>query len=59
MGELEDRLHLHAHSIDIAHPEGGRLRATASLPPHMVQAWRLFGFDAKRAEDPFEELSAR
>ena len=38
MGELEDRLHLHARSIDIAHPDGRRLRATAPLPPHMLQA---------------------
>lgn len=59
MGELEDRLHLHAHSIDIAHPEGGRIKATAEMPPHMKAAWRLFGFDAKRFEDPFEDIRAR
>ena len=45
LGELEDRLHLHARSIDIAHPEGGRLHAVATLPPHMMHAWELFGFD--------------
>lgn len=53
LGELENRLHLHARSIDIAHPEGGRLRATAPLPPHMQHAWRLFGFDPDAAADPF------
>jgi 23S rRNA pseudouridine955/2504/2580 synthase len=53
MGELEDRLHLHARSIDIAHPDNGRLRATAPLPPHMVHAWRLFGFDVASTIDPF------
>ena len=53
LGELEDRLHLHARSIDIAHPEGGRLRVTAPLPPHMAHAWRLFGFDPNSADDPF------
>jgi len=53
MGELEDRLHLHARSIDIAHPDSGRLRATAPLPAHMVHAWRLFGFDAASKIDPF------
>jgi 23S rRNA pseudouridine955/2504/2580 synthase len=53
MGELEDRLHLHARSIDIAHPDNGRLRVTAQLPPHMVHAWRLFGFDAASTIDPF------
>jgi 23S rRNA pseudouridine955/2504/2580 synthase len=55
LGELEDRLHLHARSIDMAHPEGGRLRAIASLPPHMLHAWRLFGFDPNKAADPFAD----
>lgn len=54
MGELEDRLHLHARSIDIPHPEGGRLSAVAPLPPHMLHAWRLFGFDPNHSGDPFE-----
>jgi len=45
-GELENRLHLHARSIDIASPEGGRLKIAAPLSPHMAHAWRLFGFDA-------------
>ena len=43
-GEIENRLHLHARSIDIAHPEGGRLQVTAPLPPHMQKTWRLLGF---------------
>ncbi|HEY4264664.1 MAG TPA: RluA family pseudouridine synthase [Micropepsaceae bacterium] len=55
LGELEDRLHLHARSIDMAHPEGGRLRATAPLSPHMVHAWRLFGFDPNSTADPFAD----
>ena len=52
-GELQDRLHLHARTIDISHPEGGRLMVTAPLPPHMREAWALFGFDANDASDPF------
>ena len=52
-GEIEDRLHLHARSIDIAHPEGGRLKITAPLPPHMLKSWQLFGFNAEEARDPF------
>jgi 23S rRNA pseudouridine955/2504/2580 synthase len=51
-GEIENRLHLHARSIDIAHPDGGRLHATASLPPHMVKTWELLGFDPD-TENPF------
>ena len=55
LGEIEDRLHLHARSIDIAHPDGGRLRVTAALPPHMMKTWRLLGFDPDYAADPFAE----
>jgi 23S rRNA pseudouridine955/2504/2580 synthase len=55
LGELENRLHLHARSIDIAHPEGGRLRVTAPLSPHMEHAWRLFGFDGRETDDPFAD----
>jgi 23S rRNA pseudouridine955/2504/2580 synthase len=53
LGALENRLHLHARSIDIASPAGGRLKAVAPLPPHMKQAWDLFGFDAEAGLDPF------
>ena len=55
LGELEDRLHLHARAIDIAHPDGGRLRAVAPLPPHMRRAWKLFGFDPDRRADLFDQ----
>jgi 23S rRNA pseudouridine955/2504/2580 synthase len=44
-GEIENRLHLHARSIDIAHPDGGRLNVMAPLPPHMLKTWHLLGFD--------------
>ncbi|HEX3431863.1 MAG TPA: RluA family pseudouridine synthase [Rhizomicrobium sp.] len=47
-GEIENRLHLHARAIDIAHPESGRLRVTAPLPAHMARSWKLLGFDPDR-----------
>lgn len=53
-GAIENRLHLHARSIDIAHPDGGRLRVTAPLPPHMLKSWTLLGFDPDAGGDPFE-----
>jgi 23S rRNA pseudouridine955/2504/2580 synthase len=59
MGEIEDRLHLHARSIDIAHPDGGRLSAVAGLPPHMLHSWRLFGFAPDDRSDPFAELRTK
>jgi 23S rRNA pseudouridine955/2504/2580 synthase len=52
-GEIADKLHLHARAIDIAHPDGGRLRVTAPLPPHMKQTWKLFGFSVDDKRDPF------
>ncbi len=44
-GGIQKKLHLHARHIDIPHPDGGRLKVTAPLPPHMVQSWNLLGFD--------------
>lgn len=52
-GAIEDRLHLHARAIDIAHPDGGRLRVTAPLPPHMAKSWDMLGFDKEDPSDPF------
>lgn len=52
-GEIENRLHLHARSIDIARPDGGRLAVAAPLPPHMLKSWTLLGFDAEMTANPF------
>lgn len=45
-GAIADKLHLHARSIDIPHPDGGRLQITAPLPEHMRKSWELFGFNS-------------
>jgi 23S rRNA pseudouridine955/2504/2580 synthase len=50
-----ERLHLHARSLTIPLPQGGLLRVTAPLSPHMRQSWEFFGF-ASDAENPFSEL---
>ena len=52
-GDIADKLHLHARSIDIGRPDGGRLQASAPLPPHMVKSWTLLGFDPDDRRDPF------
>jgi len=49
-GGMQDKLHLHARHIDIPHPNGGRLKVTAPMPPHMVQSWNLIGFDMANGE---------
>lgn len=58
-GELADRLHLHARAIVIAHPKGGRLRVTAPLSPHMLKAWKLFGFNPNDKRDPFAAMKKK
>jgi 23S rRNA pseudouridine955/2504/2580 synthase len=58
-GAIADRLHLHARSIDIARPDGGRLVATAPLPDHMLKSWELLGFDADDMSDHFAKSRKR
>ncbi len=50
---ISNKLHLHARSIALPHPSGGTLSVAAPLPEHMLETWRLFGFDANNASDPF------
>jgi 23S rRNA pseudouridine955/2504/2580 synthase len=52
-GAIADKLHLHARSLDIARPDGGRVAVTAPLPPHMLKSWELLGFDPEDKRDPF------
>ena len=52
-GAIADRLHLHARSIDIARPDGERLKVSAPLPPHMLKSWALLGFDPDDRRNPF------
>ncbi len=49
------QLHLHARALSIPLPQGGMLRVSAPLPPHMRQSWEFFGFPGD-AEDPFAAL---
>jgi 23S rRNA pseudouridine955/2504/2580 synthase len=58
-GDIADRLHLHARSIDIGRPDGGRLQVTAPLPPHMLKSWQLLGFDPDDRRDPFPPRKKR
>jgi 23S rRNA pseudouridine955/2504/2580 synthase len=58
-GEIADKLHLHAREIDIARPDGGRLKVSAPLPPHMLKSWSLLGFDAELKRPPFPEKKKR
>src|SRR5439155_22044684 len=51
-GAGAQRLHLHARSLEIPQPNGGVLRVTAPLPPHMRKTREFFGFDHD-APDPF------
>jgi len=54
-GAVSKKLHLHARSIEIDHPDGGTLSVTAELPRHMKESWDMFGFDKNDKSNPFEE----
>jgi 23S rRNA pseudouridine955/2504/2580 synthase len=56
--EIGRKLHLHARSLRIEHPETGKeLWLKASLPPHMENSWSFFGWEENHAPDnPFEGL---
>ena len=58
-GDIADRLHLHARSIDIGRPDGGRLQVSAPLPAHMIKSWQLLGFDPDDRRDPFPPKKSR
>lgn len=58
-GDIADKLHLHARSIDIGRPDGQRLQATAPLPPHMVKSWRMLGFDIDDRSNPFPKKAEK
>jgi 23S rRNA pseudouridine955/2504/2580 synthase len=49
---LSDMLHLHARSLTLPHPAGGRLTIEAELPPHMVETFAGLGFVAPAARPP-------
>jgi 23S rRNA pseudouridine955/2504/2580 synthase len=53
-GGMQNRVHLLARRLVIAHPRAGTIDVSAPLPPHMAQSWNLLGFDATRY-DPIVE----
>jgi 23S rRNA pseudouridine955/2504/2580 synthase len=57
-GDISRKLHLHARSLRITHPEtGAEMTFTAPLPPHMQATWKTFDWYAEDVPaDPFEEL---
>lgn len=54
-GSMSKKLHLHARSLEIDHPDGGTLSVKAPLPNHMRESWDLFGFDQDDDTNPFED----
>ncbi len=48
------KLQLHARSLSLPHPSGGRLELMAPLSPEMKAGFERFGFEeSEAAEDPF------
>jgi 23S rRNA pseudouridine955/2504/2580 synthase len=50
-------LHLHARSLRLPHPAGGRLAVEAPPPPHIIQTFRTLGFAIQAAKPPLRERS--
>jgi len=44
-GGLSKRLHLHARSIRLPHPDGGLLEIEAPLPSDLEKSWHFLGFE--------------
>ncbi len=57
MEGFDQKMHLHARSVDIPHPDGGRLSVEAELPIHMMQSWTFLEFDMSdlAAREPFAD----
>lgn len=56
-GEISRKLHLHARSLTLTHPQtGARMSFAAPLPEHMQRTWKLFDWRATDVPaDPFED----
>lgn len=54
-GILPKKLHLHARSIMMPHPQGGTFRVEAPLTGHMAETWDMLNFDMDDGIDPFDE----
>ena len=57
-GEISRKLHLHARSLRLEHPETRAIMTfTAPLPSHMERTWDGFGWKAADVPaDPFEDF---
>lgn len=55
LAEVAPKVHLHARSLQIPHPNGGVIEVTAPLSDHMLETWKFFGFDPNVSGDPFSE----
>jgi 23S rRNA pseudouridine955/2504/2580 synthase len=55
-GSISRKLHLHARRLRIEHPDGGRLDATADLPPHFAETMANLGFDPAAGDLPLDEI---
>ena len=57
-GEISKKLHLHARSMTVMHPDSGKpMTFTAPLPDHMARSWDTLGWtEDLAADDPFEAL---
>lgn len=56
-GGISRKLHLHARSLRIDAPDGGKIDVTADLPAHFAESLATLGFDPATGERPVLESS--
>src|SRR5262249_1848241 len=58
-GGLSRKLHLHARSIRIDAPDGGKIDVTADLPTHLAESLSTLGFNPMAADSmPMDQAAA-
>ena len=54
-GGLEERMHLHARSLQLPHPDGNVIALSAPLPNHFLHAFDMLGFDPSEKFELLED----
>ncbi|MFO1154884.1 MAG: RluA family pseudouridine synthase [Rhodospirillales bacterium] len=57
-GDVAQRVHLHARTIVLPHPQTPLLTVSAPLPPHLLATFRFFGFDEHQPEAGLSPLAS-
>jgi 23S rRNA pseudouridine955/2504/2580 synthase len=54
-GGVSRKMHLHARSLRVDHPDRKSFEISAALPTHMRESWAMLGFEENRAQELADE----